>query len=207
VPAKFIAIAGNIGCGKTTLVDFLCQRYGMEPFFEPNSENPYLADFYADMARWAFHSQIFFLTHKFRLNQELQAQRLQAAKTVVQDRTIYEDAEIFATMLRRRGFIQRRDWAVYENLYKGIIGVLQPPDLLIYLSAPVRTLRQRIRLRGRPEEQAIPASYLRSLNEIYGRWFDRYELSPTVHIDTAKLNYLEDWVDRLDLQRAMAAIL
>src|SRR5262245_11217189 len=156
----YIAVAGNIGCGKSTLVDFICRSYEVEPFFEPNATNPYLRDFYADMKRWAFHSQIYFLTHKFRIHQELERRRQKA--TVVQDRTIYEDAEIFAAYLHRRGSIGRRDWAVYEDLYRSILQALAPPDLMIYLKASVRTVRRRIRLRGRPEEQGIPLSYLRA---------------------------------------------
>src|SRR5690242_3949226 len=104
----YIAIAGNIGCGKSTLVDFICREYHVTPFFEPNANNPYLKDFYADMKRWAFHSQIYFLAHKFRIHQELERQR--GAVTVVQDRTIFEDAEVFAAHLHQRKYINDRDW-------------------------------------------------------------------------------------------------
>ena len=117
---KYIAVAGNIGCGKSTLVDFICKTYNVEPFFEPNAENPYLVDFYRDMKRWAFHSQIYFLTHKFRIHRELENRRKTA--TVIQDRTIYEDAEIFAAYLRRRRFILKREWALYNDLYQTIFG-------------------------------------------------------------------------------------
>ena len=198
---KYIAIAGNIGCGKSTLVDFICRSYGLEPFFEPNANNPYLRDFYKDMKRWAFHSQVYFLSHKFRIHQELQVQR--ERKTVVQDRTIYEDAEVFAAYLNRRRFILKRDWQVYQALYQTILQTLRPPDLMIYLRASVRTIRQRIGVRGRPEEQAIPVSYLRSLNSLYESWFDSYDRSPTIVLDTDNLNYMEDLEHRIDVLKTI----
>jgi deoxyadenosine/deoxycytidine kinase len=198
----YIAVAGNIGCGKSTLVDFICRTYkGVEPFFEPNAENPYLKDFYADMKSWAFHSQIYFLTHKFRIHQELERQR--GERAVVQDRTIFEDAEVFATHLHERGYINKRDWRVYSDLYETILSSLKPPDLMIYLRADVTTIKKRIKLRGRPEEQAIPTSYLKALNELYERWFKKYERSPTIVLETDKLDYLSDLVHRLDVRKTI----
>jgi deoxyadenosine/deoxycytidine kinase len=197
----YIAVAGNIGCGKSTLVDFICRTYGVEPFFEPNAKNPYLKDFYADMKRWAFHSQIYFLAHKFRIHQELERQRRHC--TVVQDRTIYEDAEIFAAHLHRRRAINGRDWAVYEDMYRSIRQALEPPDLMIYLKASVRTVRKRIRLRGRPEEQAIPLAYLRALNALYEDWFEKYDRSPTIVLETDQLDYLTDLVHRIDVLKTI----
>ncbi len=197
----YLAVAGNIGCGKSTLVEFICRHYGIEPFFEPNAKNPYLADFYGDMKRWGFHSQIYFLTHKFRIHQELQLQRQRC--TVVQDRTIYEDAEIFATYLHRRRSISKRDWQVYESLYQSIVASLEPPDLMIYLKASVRTIRKRIKLRARPEEQAIPTSYLRSLNELYETWFASSDRSPTIVLETDALDYITDLVDRIDVLKTI----
>jgi deoxyadenosine/deoxycytidine kinase len=197
----YIAVAGNIGCGKSSLVDFFCHQYGIQPFFEPNATNPYLADFYGDMKRWAFHSQIYFLTHKFRIHQELERQRRKA--TVVQDRTIFEDAEVFATYLYRRHFIKKRDWDVYQDLYNTILGALAPPDLMVYLKASVRTIRKRIKLRGRPEEQAIPVTYLRSLNKLYEAWFAGYRRSPTIVIETDQLDYVTNLVDRIDVLRTI----
>ena len=146
---RFIAVAGNIGAGKPELTQFLCRRYGIKPFYEPNAQNPYLADFYKDMKTWAYRSQLFFLAHKFRLQLELQDE----PGTVVQDRTIYEDAEIFAKNLHRQRFIDARDYKVYRQLYGSITRALRPPDLMIQLSCPVRTLRRRIRLRGRAMER------------------------------------------------------
>jgi deoxyadenosine/deoxycytidine kinase len=197
----YIAVAGNIGCGKSTLVDFICRTYNVEPFFEPNAENPYLADFYADMKRWAFHSQIYFLAHKFRIHQDLEKKR--GLRTVVQDRTIFEDAEVFAAYLHRRGYIADRDWQVYSDLYHTILSSLRPPDLMIYLRASVSTIKKRIKLRARPEEQSIPTPYLKALNDLYEEWFEGYEGSPTVVLETDKLDYLSDMVDRLDVTRTI----
>ena len=194
-PKKFIAIAGNIGAGKTELTAFLCKKYGLTPFFEPNEQNPYLADFYRDMKTWAFRSQIFFLTRKFRLHRKLQ----QSSGTVVQDRTLYEDAEIFAKNLHRRGFIDRRDFRTYWDLYESIAETLPPPDLMIYLKCSVRTLMRRIQLRGRRIERDIPTAYLRRLNRLYEEWFQSYSTSPVLVLSTDKLDYLTDLVDRVDL--------
>jgi deoxyadenosine/deoxycytidine kinase len=194
---RFIAIAGNIGAGKTELTKFLCRRYGIKPFFEPNEQNPYLADFYSDMKAWAYKSQLYFLANKFRLQLELQDE----PGTVVQDRTIYEDAEIFAKNLRRQRAIDGRDFKVYWQLYRSISAVLRPPDLMIQLSCPVRTLRQRIRLRGRAMEQEIPATYLGRLNRLYVDWFRRYDLSPALKLPTDRLDWMTDLVDRADLFR------
>jgi deoxyadenosine/deoxycytidine kinase len=192
---RFIAVAGNMGAGKSELVQFLCRRYGLKPFFEPNDQNPYLADFYADMERWAFHSQIYFLTHKFRLHRELMAE----AGTVVQDRTIYEDAEIFCENLYRQKKIGERDHRMYRELYEAVTSSLQPPDLMIFLQCPVRTLRKRIARRGREMEQRLPKDYLPRLNRLYEEWRGRYALSPVIELATDRLDYLTDLVDRLDL--------
>lgn len=192
---RYIAVAGNMGAGKTELVNFLCRRYDLKPFFEPNADNPYLTDFYADMQRWGFQSQVYFLTHKFRLHRQLEAE----PGTVVQDRTIYEDAEVFAHNLFLTRKLSRRDWQTYQDLYQVISETLQPPDLMIYLRASVRTIRKRIRLRGRPEEQEIPLSYIRRLNGLYEDWFERYERSEVVRVESDSMDYLQDLEHRLDL--------
>lgn len=194
---KFIAIAGNIGAGKTELTAFLCKKYGLKPFYEPNDQNPYLADFYKDMKTWAFRSQIFFLTHKFRLHRELE----RSSGTSLQDRTIYEDAEIFAKNLFRQRYIDKRDWQTYWELYETITTSLRPPDLMIYLRCPVKTLKQRIALRGRKMEKDIPTAYLNRLNGLYEDWFTRYSMSPVLVLPTDTLDYLTNLVDRVDLFR------
>ncbi|MEQ9503701.1 MAG: deoxynucleoside kinase [Deltaproteobacteria bacterium] len=202
-PRRFIAVAGNIGAGKSTLVAFLSKTYGLRPYYEPNETNPYLEDFYADMKQWAFHSQLYFLSTKFRIHQQLSS----IDEAVIQDRTIYEDAEIFAENLYRQRKMSKRDYLTYRSLYEAIIQELRPPTLMIYLRCGLKTVRRRIKQRGRPEEQDIPRRYLERLQSLYEDWFDRYDLSETLVIDTDELDYLEDLVDRLDLfERIEAAV-
>jgi deoxyadenosine/deoxycytidine kinase len=196
---RYIAVAGTIGAGKTSLVAWLVKRYGVVPFYEPNETNPYLADFYVDMGRWAFQSQAFFLAHKLKLHQELAA----CDRPAVIDRTIYEDAEIFARNLHAQGFLSKRDWAVYRELYDGICRSLRAPDVLIALTCPLATAKKRIARRGRAMERSIPDEYLRRLHRLYARWFDTYELSPLVRIDTGKLDYVEDLVDLIEVTRTL----
>lgn len=186
----YLAVAGNIGVGKSSLVEFLCHRYELEPYFEPNDENPYLKDFYSDMGRYAFHSQAYFLGAKFKLHQELD----RAQRDVIQDRTIWEDAEIFAEHLHQSGVMDARDYRTYRAIYEPIQHTLRPPDLLIYLKCNMRTVRRRIKKRGRPEEQDIPLNYLKSLQKLYDAWFNRYDLSPKVTFSTGKLDYISDIV-------------
>lgn len=200
---KFIAVAGNMGVGKSSLVDFLHRRYDFQPVYEPFAENPYLDDFYTDMQGWAFHSQLYFLTHKFRLHMGLSG----IDGTVVQDRTIYEDAEIFCTNLYRGRKISKRDYDLYMDLYQTMQGALQPPDLLIYLRCSVRAIRKRIRRRGRPSEQEIPARYLRRLNGLYEDWVGRYDLSPVMIWDSENMDYLTDLADRIEFQRSIERFL
>lgn len=195
---KFIAVAGNIGAGKTELTQFLTRKYGLTPFFEPNDENPYLEDFYKDMKTWAFRSQLFFLSRKFQLHRQMDRT---VDGTLLQDRTLYEDAEIFAKNLHRQRFIDKRDWATYWSLYEGIAASLTPPDLMIYLKCPVKTLKARIRRRGRAMEQDIPTAYLNRLNDLYEEWFQGYKMSPVLVLSTDKLDYVENLVDRVDLFR------
>jgi len=193
---KFIAIAGNIGAGKSSLLEFLTRTYDVSPFYEPNEKNPYLPDFYRDMKRWAFQSQLFFLSNKFRIHQE--ADRMPGV--VIQDRTIFEDAEIFATALYQMGKIDQRDWQTYQAFYQNILQAIQPPDLMIYLHCPVRTLRRRIRLRGRRMEQDIPLSYLKRLERLYECWIADYKLSEVLILDSEKLDFVSDLVDRQDVR-------
>lgn len=200
---RYVAVAGTIGSGKTSLVTWLVKRYGLVPFYEPNEENPYLADFYRDMKTWAFHSQLFFLAHKLELHQTL----LSSKKPAVIDRTIYEDAEIFARNARMQRFISARDWAVYERLYDGIKRTLPPPDVLVAVTCSLSATKKRIARRGREMEQAIPDAYLRRLHRLYEDWFDRYDLGPIVRVDTTKLDYVENLVDLIELQQMLDEVL
>ncbi len=194
---KFIAVAGNIGVGKSSMVEFLSEQYGFEPIYEPFMNNPYLDDFYKDMKAWGFHSQLYFLTHKFKLHMALNTR----ASTVVQDRTIYEDAEIFATNLYKGRYIKKRDYETYMELYDTMKGALQPPDLMIYLRCSVGAIRKRIKQRGRKSEQDIPTSYLRRLNGLYEEWIGRYNQSPVLVWDSERMDYLTDIVDRIEFKR------
>src|SRR3990172_573357 len=153
---KYVAVAGNIGVGKSTLVALLCHHLGWQPFYEPVAENPYLADFYADMRAWAFHSQIFFLTHRLRIHRQL----LDHPNSAIQDRCVYEDAEVFAHNLYRQGLILERDYRTYRELYDVLSGFLPPPDLVVYLRATAPTLLKRIVRRGRDYERHITYDYL-----------------------------------------------
>ena len=202
-PGKTIAIAGNIGTGKSSLVEFLTHTYGIKPFYEPNEENPYLPDFYKDMKRWAFHSQLYFLSNKFRMHQQLALSR----GVVVLDRTIYEDAEIFATALHKMRKFTGRDWDTYWGFYRVILEAIRPPDLMIYLRCSMRTLRKRVSLRGRLMEKDIPLSYLKRLEGLYEQWFASYQLGEVLVLETDKLNYISDMVDRLDVMERVEAIL
>ncbi|NIA26632.1 MAG: deoxynucleoside kinase [Desulfobulbaceae bacterium] len=200
---RSIAIAGNMGSGKSTLVEFLSRTYGVTPFYEPNDENPYLADFYKDMKGWAFQSQLYFLSNKFRLHQELDRQ----AGVVALDRTIFEDAEIFATALFQMRKISKRDWQTYQSFYGAILDAIQPPDLMIYLRCSMRTLRQRIRLRGREMEQDVPLPYLKRLDRLYEAWISSYSMSDVLVLDTDQLDYIHDLVHRLDVMERIEAVL
>jgi len=200
---KFIAIAGNIGAGKSTLLEFLTQTYDISPFYEPNDANPYLPDFYKDMKRWAFQSQLFFLSNKFRIHQEAD----RASGVVIQDRTIFEDAEIFATALHQMRKIDKRDWQTYWAFYQNILQAIQPPDLMIYLHCSMRTLRQRIRLRGRRMEQDIPLSYLKRLEGLYEQWIANYTLGEVLVLDSGKLDFVSDLIDRQDVRERIETLL
>ena len=200
---RFIAVAGNMGVGKTTLVEYLTERFGFTPVYEPFADNPYLDEFYKDMRAWAFHSQSWFLSHKFRLHQELQS----TPGILVQDRTIYEDAEIFATMLYRGRKMTKRDYETYLELYHAMKKSLRPPDLLIYLRCSVRTIRKRIKQRGRPSELDLPTAYLSRLNKRYEEWIEGFNHCPVLDWDTDKLDYLGDLVDRIEFNDAIEAVL
>ncbi len=200
---RSIAIAGNMGSGKSTLVEFLSRTYGVTPFYEPNDENPYLADFYKDMKAWAFQSQLYFLSNKFRLHQELDRQ----PGVVALDRTIFEDAEIFATALHQMRKISKRDWETYQGFYHAILDAIRPPDLMIYLRCSMRPLRQRIRLRGRRMEQDVPLAYLKRLERLYDNWISNYKMSDVLVLETDRLDYINDIMHRLDVMERIEAVL
>lgn len=200
---RYIAIAGNMGSGKSTLAEFLSRTYGIAPFYESDDDNPYLPDFYLDMRRWAFHSQVYFLSSKFRLHQDLD----RTPGVSILDRTIFEDAEIFATALREMRHIDERDWRTYRAFYEAILEVIRPPDLLIYLRCSIRTLRKRIRLRGRPMEQDVPLAYLKRLERLYAGWIGAYTLSDVLVLETDNLDYVNDLMYRLDVMQRIEAVL
>lgn len=183
---KFVAVAGNIGVGKSTLVAMLCDRLGWQPFYEPETENPYLADFYMDMRSWAFHSQIFFLTHRLRAQRQL----IDHPTSVIQDRSVYEDAQVFAQNLYKQGFIAERDYATYCELYGILCEFVPPPDLVVYLRASVSTLTQRISNRGRDYERQITPKYLAQLNELYEDWINNFGLCPVLSVPADDLDYV-----------------
>ena len=183
---RFVAIAGNIGVGKSTLTELLRQQLDWEPFFEAVKDNPYLADFYEDMRRWSFHSQIYFLSRRLRHHWQL----LQRTNSVVQDRTVYEDAEIFARNLYQQGLMDERDYRSYCELYEVVTAVLPPPDLIVYLRASVPTLQERIRRRGRPYEQNIAVTYLEQLTELYEDWINGFSLCPVLTVPSDDLDFV-----------------
>jgi deoxyadenosine/deoxycytidine kinase len=183
---KFIAVAGNIGVGKSTLVSLLCKKLGWEPFYEPEAENPYLADFYQDMRAWAFHSQIFFLTRRLRMHRQLTLHPTSA----IQDRSVYEDAEVFARNLNDQGLFDERDYQSYRELYHVLADFLPPPDLVIYLRASVPTLIDRIHNRGRDYERQISGEYLEQINRLYDEWISNFSLCPVLTVPADDLDYV-----------------
>ena len=185
---KFVAVAGNIGVGKSTLVSMLCERLGWQPFFEPVAENPYLENFYGDMRAWAFQSQVFFLTHRLRIHRQL----LNHPTSAIQDRCVYEDAEVFAQNLYRQDMIAERDYRTYRELYEVLSDFLPPPDLVIYLRASVPTLMDRIAHRGRDYERQITPDYLAQLNELYERWVANFSLCPVLAVPASDLDYVSN---------------
>ena len=182
-----IAIAGNIGSGKTTLAGLLAKHFGWTPHYEDVDDNPYLNDFYVDMQRWSFNLQIFFLNSRFSQILEIH----KSDKTIVQDRTIYEDAYIFAPNLHSMGLMSTRDYENYSTLFKMMSSLIQPPDLLLYLRASVPTLVNQIQKRGREYESSIRIDYLKRLNERYEAWISTYDKGKLLIVDVDNNNYHE----------------
>lgn len=187
----FIAIAGNIGAGKSTLTHMLSDSMNWTPFYEANAENPYLSDFYQDMQRWSFHSQVFFLGKRLEHHRKL----VDHPGSVVQDRTVYEDAEIFARNLAKQGKMSERDYDTYCNLYKAIASFLPPPSLIVYLKADVDTLVERIRSRGRDFEQDIRTDYLTQLNGLYTDWIGDWTACQVLTIETDDMDFQHNEAD------------
>ncbi|RNC80060.1 MAG: deoxynucleoside kinase [Balneola sp.] len=185
--AKYIAVAGNIGAGKSSLTGLLAKHFNWEAFYESVEDNPYLADFYEDMLRWSFNLQIYFLSSRFRHQKEM----LQEEISLIQDRTIYEDVEIFAKNLHEMNLMSDRDFENYEALFREMSHYLRPPDLLIYLRAQVPTLVRQIQQRGRDYENTIRIDYLERLNRLYEDWIDRYPFEKLI-IDTDDLDFVND---------------
>lgn len=183
---RFIAVAGNVGVGKSTLTGMLAQQLGWEPFFEAVDDNPYLADFYQDMRMWSFHSQVFFLSRRLRHHHDL----LVHPSSVIQDRSVYEDAEVFARNLYEQGSMSERDYQSYRQLYQILCALLPPPDLVLYLRAEVPTLLDRIRLRGREYEQGIDPAYLARLNCYYDAWMEDFRLCPALTVQADNLDFV-----------------
>lgn len=184
---KHIAISGNIGSGKTTLVEKLSKHYNWIPVYESADNNPYLKDFYEDMTRWAFHLQIYFLNSRFKQVTSIK----DADRTIVQDRTIYEDAYIFASNLRESGHIAERDYQNYLDIFNSMVNFVHPPDLLIYLKADIPKLVQQIQKRGREYEYSMSLDYLRKLNAHYEQWIGNYTLGKLLVIDVNHLDFVE----------------
>jgi deoxyadenosine/deoxycytidine kinase len=185
---KHIAIAGNIGAGKTTLTEMLSKHYKWIPQFEDVDQNPYLFDFYEDMPRWSFNLQVYFLNS--RLNQLLEISR--GTETIIQDRTIYEDAYIFAPNLHEMGLMSKRDFDNYFDFFQNLRQMVKPPDLMIYLQASVPTLVGQIQKRGREYEENIRLDYLKRLNEYYNKWIDGYKEGPLLIINVDNTKFVEN---------------
>jgi len=190
-----VAIAGNIGAGKTTLTKLLAKHYKWEPHYESVDENPYLDDFYSEMERWSFNLQVYFLNSRFRQVLEIR----KSGKSIIQDRTIYEDARIFAPNLHAMGLMPNRDFNNYESLFELMERLVTPPDLLIYLRASIPTLVGQIHKRGRDYENSISIDYLSRLNERYEAWITKYTKGKLLIIDVDNLNFVDNQEDLGDV--------
>jgi deoxyadenosine/deoxycytidine kinase len=195
----FVAVAGNIGSGKSSLTSMLSKHYGWQSFYESVDDNPYLADFYGDMNRWSFNLQVYFLSKRFNDHKRI----VDGTVNVIQDRSIYEDAEIFAKNLHDIGRMDDRDYTNYVELYKVMMQYLQPPDLLIFLDARIDTLLKQIARRGRDYEQSIPRDYLEQLSRLYKGWIQRYTLGPLLVIPSDEVDFVHE---RGDFNRMLLLI-
>jgi len=190
-----IAVSGNIGSGKTTLTEKLAKHYGWQAAYESVDNNPYLEDFYSDMSKWAFHLQIYFLTSRFDQTNKHRS----SGKTIIQDRTIYEDAHIFAKSLYKQGHFKERDYQNYLTLFESMVQFINPPDLLIYLKADIGKLVRNIESRGRAYESKMSIDYLKHLNEHYEEWITSYDAGRILLVDISALDFVNNAEDFSDI--------
>lgn len=184
----FVSVAGNIGSGKSSLTEMIAKELGWLPYFESVQNNPYLKDFYTDMKRWSFQLQVYFLSHRFSTHKKI----IESKTSVIQDRSIYEDVEIFARNLYLMGRMEKRDYRNYVSLFNEMTYYLKPPDLVVYLKADIKTLLKQIRLRGREFEKSIEPKYLARLNRSYGGWINNYKLGKLLVIESDKLDFVHN---------------
>lgn len=184
----FISVAGNIGSGKSSLTRMIAKEFGWTPYFESVQDNPYLSDFYDDMRRWSFQLQVYFLSHRFHTHKKIIASK----KSVIQDRSIYEDVEIFARNLYLMGRMEKRDYNNYRALFYEMVSYLKAPDLVVYLKADVKTLLKQIKLRGRDFEQSIEKKYIERLNRSYKKWIGSYKLGKVLVIESDDLDFVNN---------------
>ncbi|MBC8322912.1 MAG: deoxynucleoside kinase [Candidatus Marinimicrobia bacterium] len=184
----FVGLAGNIGVGKTTFTEIVSKKLGWAPFYESVADNPYLGDFYGDMSRWSFNLQVYFLHKRFKSHHDMSMSN----GGVIQDRTIYEDVEIFANNLNEMGFMDSRDWDNYRGLFSIMASYLRKPDLIVYLKASTDTLLSRIKSRSRDYEKSINPEYLHTLNVAYNKWISDIEDIPVLIVETDGFNIFED---------------
>ncbi|HAX49862.1 MAG TPA: deoxynucleoside kinase [Ignavibacteria bacterium] len=184
----FISVAGNIGSGKSSLTRMIAKEFRWIPYFESVQNNPYLSDFYVDMKRWSFQLQVYFLSHRFNAHKKIIASK----KSVIQDRSIYEDVEIFARNLYLMGRMEKRDYMNYRALFYEMVSYLKPPDLVVYLKADTKTLVKQIKLRGRDFEKSIEKQYLERLNRSYSRWINSYSLGKVLVIESDNIDFVNN---------------
>jgi deoxyadenosine/deoxycytidine kinase len=199
----FVAVAGNIGSGKSSLTRLISERMGWKPLYESVEDNPYLNDFYADMKRWSFALQVYFLSNRFRNHKSI----TEGTDSVVLDRVIYEDAEIFARNLHEIGMMEERDYRNYVSLYHVMTEFLHPPDVLIYLRASIETLTHQISLRGRDFERSIQPKYLQQLNTHYEQWISSYSLGKLLTVDSNHLDFVNNEEDLKEILEEMQNLL
>ena len=184
----FISVAGNIGSGKSSLTRMIAKEFGWVPYFESVQDNPYLSDFYKEMRRWSFQLQVYFISNRFHTHKKIIASK----KSVIQDRSIYEDVEIFARNLYLMGRMEKRDYQNYRALFYEMVSYLKAPDLVVYLKADIKTLVKQIKLRGREFEKSIEKQYLERLNRSYSKWIKEYKLGKVLVIESDNIDFVNN---------------